>query len=113
MSHTTMIVPPFLVSEICPYENHKKILYAPLLSSRYIYLHETLYECVSSKDNVSHIIMITFRFSVLRLWPFDCFMLILCKFYSCRPYNSVTVWDTFIKFDKKMNWVKKICGVQE
>ena len=41
---TRMIVPPFLVSELCPFENRKKILYAPLVSNRYIYPHETLHE---------------------------------------------------------------------
>ena len=64
VSHTGMIVPFSLIAELFSFENCKKILYAPLLSIRYLYLHGTLLECVSGQDDVSHIIMVTFHFSV-------------------------------------------------
>ena len=65
-----MIVFPFLVSELCPLKIIKKFLYVPYLNNHSIYLSETLQECVSDQDDVSHIIVGTFHFSVMTLRSF-------------------------------------------
>ena len=62
---------------------------------------------------MSRIVVVTFRYFVLELWPFDCFMLILCNFQSCIPHNSVTICDIFMKFNRNMYLIKTICHAQK
>ena len=50
------------------------------------------------QDKVLHKIMVTLHFFISELWPFCCFMLILCHFHYCTPHNSITTCDTFKKF---------------
>ena len=57
-----MVVPPFLVSELCPFDNCKKKSCKHHNSVIVIYLHETLKECVSGYDKVSGTIMVLFHF---------------------------------------------------
>ena len=61
----------------------------------YIYIHETLWECVSGQDDVLHIIMVTFRFRVMIgfLWVFCVIFILVHKrvhsgsVVECLTYN--------------------------
>ena len=67
-----MIVPQFLVSKFCPFDNFPpkfKVLVQSITLYRLGYLHETLQDCVSDQDNANIIITIDFLFFVSELWP--------------------------------------------
>ena len=55
---------------------------------------------------MSRTIMVACHFFVSELWPFDCFVLILCNFNFCTPHNSIIYQDIFMKFYRNVYKVK-------
>ena len=56
MSHTRMVVPPFFASNLGPFDYFFHFFFPIILElcNCLGYLHETLFECISGKDHVSH-----------------------------------------------------------